>query len=150
MPISCPSFSRSTSRSLACRSGTASVCSEPSPVWPPPGHWPRHRRRPPPVDSPPGFYTLTRARMQKPGSSVRALLLLASRKRGGHPRALAVEFGGLLEGVADPHHHGLVERFAGDLKGERQSVLETDRHRKGRAAGKIVRGSIRGPSSQSA
>ena len=28
--------------------GTASVSSEPSPVWAPPGRWPRHRRHPPP------------------------------------------------------------------------------------------------------
>ena len=37
-----PELTEVTSRSLVCRSGTASVSSEPSPVWPPP----RHRRRP--------------------------------------------------------------------------------------------------------
>ena len=58
----------------------------------------------------------------------RVLLSLVSRKRGGNRGALAVEFGRSLERVTDPQYPGLVESLAGDLKGERQTVLETDRH----------------------
>ena len=58
----------------------------------------------------------------------RVFLSLVSRKRGGNRGALAVEFGRSLERVTDPQYPGLVESLAGDLKGERQTVLETDRH----------------------
>src|SRR5262252_9223678 len=67
----------------------------------------------------------------------RVFLSLVTRKRGGNRGALAVEFGRSLERVTDPQYPGLVESLAGDLKGERQTVLETDRRRKGRAAGQI-------------
>src|SRR6516165_1503203 len=55
-----------------------------------------------------------------------ASLLSVLYQGSGDRRPLAVELGRLLEGVADPHHHCLVERLAGDLKGERQSVFEAD------------------------
>src|SRR5262249_13687282 len=60
-------------------------------------------------------------------------------------RPAAVELGRLLEGVADPHDAGLVERLAGYLKSERQAVLKTDRHRQRRTAGQIVRPGIGSP-----
>jgi len=56
-----------------------------------------------------------------------------------------VKLGGLLEGMADSHNAGLVERFAGDLKRERQSVLKADRDREGRTAGQVVRCRVGSP-----
>src|SRR3954464_9114238 len=70
--------------------------------------------------------------------------LCAPRQRRRNRRSAQPELAFLLESVTGAQHGNLVERLAGDLESQRQSILEPDRHRHRRQSGDVVGRGVRG------